>query len=184
MPQGEVDTEAVLSHDKSRERRQRRPKKARPAQRDLTPGPASRTSLRSTSLRSPLTCCDQDTKHRPRPLSQYVRAAGQRTVAATPPPPRIQPPRPCRAPTSAPRTAPLPSALRWTALTFLRTRVGGPAPQARACGLPTPSAPRLGAAGSGHARSRRAAAQSEAWASRTAVPALGGGGLALKTWGP
>lgn len=86
MPQGEVDTEAVLSHDKSRERRQRRPKKARPAQRDLTPGPASRTSLRSTSLRSPLTCCDQDTKHRPRPLSQYVRAAGQRTVAATPPP--------------------------------------------------------------------------------------------------
>ncbi|XP_036050429.1 serine/arginine repetitive matrix protein 1-like isoform X1 [Onychomys torridus] len=157
------------------ESRQRQPK-ARPAQRDLTPGPASRTSLRSPSPRSPLTCCDQDTKHRPCPLSQYVRAAGQRTVTATPPTPRIQPPRPCRAPTSAPRTAPLPPALRWTALAFLRTRVGGPAPQARACGLPTPSAPRLRAAGSEHARSRLAAAKSEGWASQTAVPALGGGG--------
>lgn len=92
------------------------------------------------------------------------------------PTPRVQPPRSRRAPTSARRTAPLPSALRWTALDFLRTRVGGPAPQARACGLPTPSAPRLRAASSEHAHLRPAAAKSGACASQTAVPALRGGG--------
>lgn len=92
------------------------------------------------------------------------------------PRPSVQPPRPRRAPTSARRTAPLPSALCWTALASLRTRVGGPAPQARACGLPTRSAPRLSAAGSEHARLRSAAAKSGACASQTAVPALRGGG--------
>lgn len=87
MPQGKADTEAVLSPPHRAESRQRRPKKAGPAQKDLTPGPASRTRLGSTSLRSPLTRCDQGTKHLPCPLSQSARAADQRAMTVTPPHP-------------------------------------------------------------------------------------------------